>query len=682
MAYRKIEDAKLTAIAEEIRTQLSITQTLTVDEMPGMIKTIGSNIVPDYWKITLVSRENTINSALSEARSDRSAFLWYTDAHWTTNYGTSPRLLKHLSTHTNMTKTFFGGDVATAKSGEIAELTAWQEQVKNIPNHHSVLGNHDNQVTELASNSDKSNFFFGPEDKSGVVFGTSATDGMLYYYIDDSTEKTRYICLSTGRMWTSADEVLWCINTLNSTPANWHIVVISHLWLNMDYSGSSAVLITTPVDYSQVYLNLFDAYNHREKGTASLHGSSYNFTGGKAKVEFVIGGHIHQDYDFTSTRGIPVILTECDSYQERDDVSVANKGTTTESCVYGVIADYGAKKVKVLNVGRGDTRSILIPDINIEVNPDEPGEEETTITNWVKLAYSGADKTIYNNGKGYKEDTRSSSGTDTAATGWDVTGYIPVRLGDTIRFKNCSVYELSGASTYNRMHFDFFDESFGYLVCSASYSKNNPPSTAWSPVHDDNGDLIQVSVPTAYTSAIRYVRITMDDINENSIITVNEVIDAPDTPTTSYTNVLPLATAADGSIYNGTGYKSATRLSTSSGDFVEKTETGWCTSGIIPAKKGDTIRLKNCKFAVTNTVGGSHRAGIYGVASNGSYSGYMMSMSSLATGASSSSPVFDTDNDNIVQFKVPNNLGDIMGIRIVAQEFIVNSIITVNEEID
>jgi hypothetical protein len=232
------------------------------------------------------------------------------------------------------------------------------------------------------------------------------------------------------------------------------------------------------------------------------------------------------------------------------------------------------------------------------------------------------------------------------------------------------------------MNFDFFDESFGYLVCSANYSKNNPPSTAWSAVHDDNGDLIQVSVPTAYTSAIRYVRITMDDINENSIITVNEVIDTPDTPPTSYTNVLPLATAADGSIYNGTGYKSTTRLSVSSGDFAEKTETGWCTSGIIPANKGDTIRLKNCKFAVKNTVGGSHRAGIYGVAANGSYSGYMMSMASLATGGSSSSPVFDTDNDNIVQFKVPNNLGDIMGIRIVAQEFTVNSIITVNEEID
>lgn len=59
------------------------------------------------------------------------------------------------------------------------------------------------------------------------------------------------------------------------------------------------------------------------------------------------------------------------------------------------------------------------------------------------------------------------------------------------------------------------------------------------------------------------------------------------------TNLLPLATDLDRTtIYNGIGYKSGVRLS-SSGSV--STLAGMCASGFIPAVVGDVLRIKNTK---------------------------------------------------------------------------------------
>lgn len=466
--------------------------------------------VPNYWKSYLTTKAAEINTALDTAGENKSAFLWYTDAHWIRNYAASPMLLKYLSKHTDMKKTFFGGDIAVEKTGEIATLTAWRELVEDIPNHRSVIGNHDNQVSELTTAADRADFFLLSNRTEDMASGTNATNGKMYYYIDSHAEKTRYVCLSTGRMWTWADEVEWCIEALLSTPKNWHIVIVSHLWLNNDYDNGG--VITTPVDYTQGYLDMFDAYNYRQSGTESFTSKAYDFANAQAKIEFIIGGHVHIDYDFTTATGIPVILTECDAWEERDSASVATKGTTTESCVYAVVADYAAKAVKVINIGRGDTRSVAIPDV-------------VTYTNWAKKATESDGVTIYN-GKGYKENFRvNSSGTETAAENWTVTGYIPIKKGDIVRFQNCHVYNMTGITTTNRMHFTFYDGTFAKVEESSTYQVGSPPSSAWSAVHGDDGDLIQVTIPTSYSKTFAYMRITVDEINENSIITVNEEID-------------------------------------------------------------------------------------------------------------------------------------------------------------
>ena len=76
MAYRKIEDGKLTAIANAIRSKLASTAAMTPDQMPEMIENIGIGVVPDYWKSYLATKATEINTAMEAAGENRSSFLW------------------------------------------------------------------------------------------------------------------------------------------------------------------------------------------------------------------------------------------------------------------------------------------------------------------------------------------------------------------------------------------------------------------------------------------------------------------------------------------------------------------------------------------------------------------------------------------------------------------------------
>lgn len=507
MAWRKINDEKLTAIANAIRERNHSSDSMTINDMPELISTIGIDAVPDYWKSYLDGRATEINSALSAANENKSCFLWYSDAHWTTNYGHSPAILKYMSKNTGIKKTFYGGDISTNKSGEMEVMQQWQARVSEIPNHHSVIGNHDIQVEELPTAAEQVNFFLMSERTGDMAINT----GKMYYYIDNHIENTRYICLSTGKMWTNADEVKWCIEVLNATPKNWHIIIISHLWLNNDYTNGG--IVTTPVDYTKGYLDMFDAYNYRQSGTESFTSTTYSFTNAGAKIEFIIGGHTHADYDFTTAKGIPVILTESDAWQERSDTSTAKKGTTTENCMYAIIADYGAKQVKAINIGRGLTRSLVIPHISL-------------YTNVIPIS-TNSDGTIYN-GKGYATNTRlsTSSSAPSSGTGWCTTGFIPCQRGDTLRFKNMEMYDISGdGGSTSRTTIITYKSDFTTNGGNWTWSKSSPPTDQWQPVYGDNGDIIQLTLPSSLKSDVAYIRLSCGYIDDESIMTVNEEIE-------------------------------------------------------------------------------------------------------------------------------------------------------------
>ena len=118
----------------------------------GSAGALAQKPIPEYWMEELDRGAMEINMAMAQAGSEKSAFLFYSDLHWTWTHcpEVAPRLLKYLYDHTGMTKTFFGGDIVSRESEDYAEMAYlwdWRSEVKELPNHHSLVGNHDDGNT-------------------------------------------------------------------------------------------------------------------------------------------------------------------------------------------------------------------------------------------------------------------------------------------------------------------------------------------------------------------------------------------------------------------------------------------------------------------------------------------------------------------------------------------------------
>lgn len=321
--------------------------------------------IPKYWTEELKTKADAIQLAMEKAGRNKSAFLWYTDAHWVNgNAKISPSLLNYLYRNTPMNKVNFGGDIIgdslLATRDEMKYLYEWRKAIKDLPNHHSVLGNHDDfksDSVDYESDNFTYSFLIATEETPDMVMG-----GDFYYYIDNKCEKTRYLYLDSGKRALSDDETAFVINALTTTPNGWHIVAISHIW--WQYASASTPTTGAINAYCQKMLNLFDAYNARQSGSVTMvsTANAYNFSSCGGKVEFCIGGHIHVDYDLSSVGGIPVIITTADANQNRvldSQVDSGTMGTISESAVFGIVADYNNRKITVVGVGRGTSREII-----------------------------------------------------------------------------------------------------------------------------------------------------------------------------------------------------------------------------------------------------------------------------------------------------------------------------------
>lgn len=156
-----------------------------------------------------------------------------------------------------------------------------------------------------------------------------------------------------------------------------------------------------------------------------------------------------------------------------------------------------------------------------------------------------------------------------------------------------------------------------------------------------------------------------------------------------YTNLVPTSTDTDGSVYNGTGYKENVRLS-SSGGVSDLAQNGSVTTGFIPFKNTDVIRIKGAEWLdLYDTVGGHYYFNLYD--SNKSFITYGNFASGDETIHGTQMAVTYDETTGVTTFQVINPTGDTGVFRTAAQKaswFRINAygkgsdlIITVNQEI-
>lgn len=455
-----------------------------------------SNDIPVYWQNELIDGAKEINQKLYRAGSNKSAFLFYTDSHWDSGSKVSPYLLKYLSKHTGMNKTVFGGDIVNTEATDydtMSYLWEWRSMLDGLPNHHSVVGNHDdgNSTNNLFDAQYIYGYLFADEETSDVIRGKG-----FYYYIDNPSEKTRYLYLDTAYEGMSANQKTFIESALLSTEKDWHIVVISHIWYQPDYDRYSErpVPLKGLDRNAQEIADILDAYNSRIGIFAEC----------EAWVEFCIGGHIHYDYDGQTSGGIPIILMETDGSHIRGSQRYI-EGTTDEASVSGIIADYNNRKIYVVRVGRGESREVSLP---------------FRYTNALSNSLTADENGVYNE-IGYKVNTRwsASQGKEIDQDGVYLSGYISVDEGDVIRLKN--VIMPSGTTYDTIVH--FFDDISEQPVTTLNGSNLD---TYCKGKRDENGNLISFTVPFSGSECnYHYIRIQCGGISTDSIVTVNEVFE-------------------------------------------------------------------------------------------------------------------------------------------------------------
>lgn len=233
--------------------------------------------------------------------------------------------------------------------------------------------------------------------------------------------------------------------------------------------------------------------------------------------------------------------------------------------------------------------SQVIVTVNEEISENSTilKPEEEVFNNWIPYSTEDDDITIYNNGLGYKDGYRVRSGGGEIEDEYgSITGYIPLKVGDTLRIYPHFV-SLNTQNTIN-----FYDESFAVIgQITNSGSVYGSCTANYQPLTTDEFSVLTLD-STKHDSSIAYVRITnairkseaLMDGGAEMKVTVNEFKSGN------------LFDQNDPNIVLGARINSSGTATTyADGQLV----TGW-----IEAKNGDAFTISSDKSQLTNTYTG------------------------------------------------------------------------------
>jgi hypothetical protein len=308
--------------------------------------------------------------------------------------------------------------------------------------------------------------------------------------------------------------------------------------------------------------------------------------------------------------------------------------------------------------------------------------EQPTYKNMLKYAIN-TDGTPFNGGAGYKTGYRlNSSGTETAEAGLYITGFIPITKHDALYLRDIGFYCKADAT--NKCYIQLYDASFQPLNYFRDSGLNSGYEWALNGgvlVVDENKHLTYINIAGGlienYANAA-YVRISAWDMSDKSVITINEKITDNEVGT-SYTNMIPISTDTDGSIYNGTGWKTGYRIN-SSGNVTA--QGGYEMTGFIPFKKGDVLRGNEGIIGLISSDGNASLTGYNVIAL---YDSNKTFIKTVGLGANYTAPdgvTLEADDSFVFDSSVNTDVTDAVAyVRVTTQNITATSIITVNQEI-
>ncbi|WP_409043251.1 metallophosphoesterase [Latilactobacillus sakei] len=322
-----------------------------------------------YWDTYLDKKITEIQQAEQNLVTG-DAFIFITDVHWRDNKKRSPALIEQIKQKTGVQKVFFGGDVPIAYGtsdkmmSDVLDFNNQFRQFKRQRDFYSVIGNHDFTIKTSATDDTGTTL---PVSESYALFGreferyTNIEQNKMYYYVDNSATKIRYIFINTEE---SVDETVawgvqakisqeqedWLTNEALNVEDSWKIIAIGHVPIHPKLSVYSSKL--------DILKETFDGYNARTKlDITSVDGvtATTDFADAKGQVISYICGHNHKDESIVENN-IVYISTGCDANYNNDSWKRTSR-TTSEQLFDIFFYDTTKNNLKTIRIGAGEDRS-------------------------------------------------------------------------------------------------------------------------------------------------------------------------------------------------------------------------------------------------------------------------------------------------------------------------------------
>lgn len=333
---------------------------------------IEKDQVPSYFTENLNSGIDRVNQNMGEAGPNSMSFLFITDMHWGGNAKHSPALVHEVMRHTGLPLMVSGGDLFD--QGEKNEMMQQATEAIGAIKQPgifmaNVFGNHDDNWNSWGGQHDHPERKFSYSDIYGYEFSYMMRDKKLvddFHYLnlgvdftytfattDASGQVWRFICVDTGNMTTGFNINQNSFNKildLLKKSENEKIIFIAHIFSN-NHAHTS---------FEQDLEKIVDARN--SLGVCTLENQSsdtidFSQSSNTSKIIACFGGHEHEDYDWTTPKGVPFILTDSDNAPRTETTKYSHEyGTVGEQCFDIMTINPSTKTIKAVRIGRGIDR--------------------------------------------------------------------------------------------------------------------------------------------------------------------------------------------------------------------------------------------------------------------------------------------------------------------------------------
>ena len=329
-----------------------------VDYMAMKNADAAMDAVPLYYNVDgyLDGKIADVIENMGEVGRNGETFIFITDIHWENNAQKSPLLIRQILDNTNVNNLLCGGDLINQGETKADAVSYMQDCIDAYKYKNLFMpcafGNHDSNENFSPPQPEKAlsageQYALMQKQAEEITHYWSETG--WNFYVDKAATKTRFVFLDTGKngVFGQYDDLT---DVLLATPEGYHIMILGH-WLGI--AGSLT-------DSCQNIMDMADAYNAGSSVTITVSGTSYTYdfsANTDREILLILGGHAHVDSSWTTTDGIPCVVTDCDNYVRTNSESPHAVRTINEQCFDVFTIDYATKAVKACRFGRGDDRT-------------------------------------------------------------------------------------------------------------------------------------------------------------------------------------------------------------------------------------------------------------------------------------------------------------------------------------